>query len=182
MSTSFDFDDLSSKFKQAICCYSSVGLIVSGLFAGLCLGYSIHYQEDSDKCGAPIGNWVFWLGVLYASKGVKDLVTLMCLCGECVSTFNIKSSLLAEIFSLGWFFYGNTFHYTDEAFACRQISSGMNSLWCLEMFFIAVGYAECLIAMVWSFCVCNGNIASRDDWDRRGYQTQMRMLGDSIDC
>jgi hypothetical protein len=54
-------------------------------------------------------------------------------------------------FNFGWLIYGNTFHYSDEAYACSALNEDTSSLWWLMMFIIAFGY---LIFFMYALIAC----------------------------
>ena len=56
-------------------------------------------------------------------------------------------------FQIAWLIYGNTFHYSVQGQACRNISSNTNSLWILMMFILAIGYLYLIAFAVVCCCV-----------------------------
>jgi hypothetical protein len=60
---------------------------------------------------------------------------------------------MATFFYSAWLIYGNTFHYSEEALACRDLSAQNASLWNLEMVLIAFGYLQLFFVCLLSCCL-----------------------------
>ena len=167
--SNFDKDDTE---------YTATLKVIEAIFnitiCGICAGMVMGYWENGEACKIPINLW------LLVYSGYSFLMFLMALVMIWIyKTRNEDESLKMKFdtvdmcvftnFRLAWLLYGNTFHYSDAGFQCRD-ATRESKLWLLMMLIIAWGYLLFIYVIILSFILIyhmcfacfdpeNGNLA-----------------------
>lgn len=71
-------------------------------------------------------------------------------------TFEIAYCCTVLNFELAWYIYGNTFHWSSDGMACKELNSDARALWVLMTIILVWGYFHFvffLLILVWSILI-----------------------------
>ncbi len=115
-------------------------------------------------CQTPILTWMKVQTIFYCLSLAKNLISILIVYNSTqlkrhLRLFDLTYAILITSSEFGWLVYGNTFHYSEEGYACKVLSSETKQLWIFMQIILAVGYAllikhSFMCIALWCLCFC----------------------------
>lgn len=126
----------------------------------VCLYLPLANKVDAMQCQTPIFNWLIVQAVFYSGATLRNLFIIWLVYNvnnhqRIKRTFDIFYMCIFMNMQICWLAYGNTFHYSDNGYSCKEISDGTRELWILMMLILAFGYVLFVgfLLVCFSFCL-----------------------------
>jgi hypothetical protein len=108
------------------------------------------------QCKTPVVMWLIVMSGFYFLGILRHILVLLTMRTRffAKNRNSIEALYLCIVFlpQVGWLIYGNTFHYSTDGIACKNMFYETNQLWILMMVLIAFGYI--IFVLVCCGCCC----------------------------